>query len=325
MTDLVVKTEEKTPPAPVPGSPEYDAAMVKKFDSILPEDQREKPASPAAGDKPAKPEGVPDKFWNAETGKVDYTAWSKSTDEAQRKITELSTTQKTDKEAADKKAAEAAATAKTEEKVKLEKALTDAKAANKPEDVTKAQQALDAFNATNAPKSEEKPNQAPDLKALMAELGAELSKEDGKISDESYAKFEKAGIDKATLDSHIAGQRALATIQRQQILAAASVTEEQWKAMSAWAQANLSQEEKVSLNKQLSTPDAAANAMRGLKDRYTQANGQDPKLMGGGRGGENTGYQSLDAYKADLKNPRYEKEEAFRAEVERKLTATTVF
>lgn len=38
--------------------------------------------------KPTKPENVPDKFWNAETGQVDYDAWSKSYRELEKKFSQ---------------------------------------------------------------------------------------------------------------------------------------------------------------------------------------------------------------------------------------------
>jgi hypothetical protein len=93
MTDTNTGAEAK---APVPGSPEYDTAMAAKFrdsasvvDSGLlaafgdPAD----PAAPAvvaaaAEGKPARPENVPEKFWDAATGTV-------RTDELLKSYTEL--------------------------------------------------------------------------------------------------------------------------------------------------------------------------------------------------------------------------------------------
>lgn len=79
--------------APVPGTPEYDQAMIAKYDAhqagtgaTPPADQVPTPAADAA--KPPKPEAVPDKFWNAEKGEVDYTAWAKSTAELEKSLTQ---------------------------------------------------------------------------------------------------------------------------------------------------------------------------------------------------------------------------------------------
>jgi hypothetical protein len=59
---------EGTPVEPTPGTPEYDAAMAAKFDKAT--TPPAPPATPPAAEKPAKPEGVPDKFWDAEKGEI---------------------------------------------------------------------------------------------------------------------------------------------------------------------------------------------------------------------------------------------------------------
>lgn len=70
--------------APVPGSPEYDAQMADKFRSS--QDPADRDAIAALGgqqDNPAgattaRPEGVPEKFWDAEKGEVRVDALLKS-------------------------------------------------------------------------------------------------------------------------------------------------------------------------------------------------------------------------------------------------------
>jgi len=62
---------------PVPGSPEYDAAMAAKYDAAT-------GATPQA-EAPVRPAHVPEKFWNPETGAVDTEAWAKSYTELEQK------------------------------------------------------------------------------------------------------------------------------------------------------------------------------------------------------------------------------------------------
>lgn len=77
MTEQIEETVE----APKPGTPEYDQAMLaRKRDA-----RGDGPAEPTA-EGPQKPEGVPDKFWNAETGEVDYAAMAKSYAELEAKL-----------------------------------------------------------------------------------------------------------------------------------------------------------------------------------------------------------------------------------------------
>lgn len=79
--------------SPKPGTPEHDAAMIALAESrtAAPADNSSdvkegQEGDAPEGDKPAneetptsfeKPEGVPDKYWNADTGVVDYSSWNK--------------------------------------------------------------------------------------------------------------------------------------------------------------------------------------------------------------------------------------------------------
>lgn len=60
--------------APQPGTPEYDAAMAAKFDATNPQPEA-----------PVRPEHVPEKFWNVETGEIDTAAWAQSYRELEAK------------------------------------------------------------------------------------------------------------------------------------------------------------------------------------------------------------------------------------------------
>ena len=66
-----------------PAEPEgHEAAMVKKIDdaNTMPEEGIQENVEVAA-----KPEGIPDKFYDAETGKVDYDSMAKSYNELEKK------------------------------------------------------------------------------------------------------------------------------------------------------------------------------------------------------------------------------------------------
>jgi hypothetical protein len=182
---------------PLPGTAEYDAAMVKAWDdksSATSAAATGKPLTPAEPTKPTKPEGVPDKFWNAETGAIDHTAWGKSTLESERKITELSTTKKLADDAAAKATADAA-TAHAAKKAELTKAVSDLKAKQdaKPEDVAAAEKALaDHGDAPKATAAEAAVDAAGlDMPSLQAEYDTA-----GTLSEKSYEALAKVGISK---------------------------------------------------------------------------------------------------------------------------------
>lgn len=56
------------------------------------------PQQPSAPAKVQKPEGVPDKFWNAEKAEVNYAAWAKSTAELEAKFTQQQQGKKPDEQ-----------------------------------------------------------------------------------------------------------------------------------------------------------------------------------------------------------------------------------
>jgi hypothetical protein len=68
-----------------PGTKEYDAAMAAKADeSNNPAPDADDSVSSAAA--PVRPEGVPEKFWNAETGEVDSLGMAKAYRELEAKL-----------------------------------------------------------------------------------------------------------------------------------------------------------------------------------------------------------------------------------------------
>jgi hypothetical protein len=282
-------TEAVTPPQP--GTPEYEAAMIAKFDAHVAGQDPNNAAVPNADTKPAKPEGVPDKFWNAEKGTVDYSAWSKSTTEAERKLTELSTSQKQTAEAKAKADAEAKTRADTEKKTQLETALATVKgkADAKPEEIKAAQDALDAHLAATKAPEQKTPEQKPNVKQVVQELTTAFAKNGNKLTDDDYAKAEQAGFDRETVDAYIAGQQAVVEKRDSSILEGAKVTAEQFGAMAEWAKANLKAEEITAFNESLakgSVQDAtrsrsptsrASSKQRSGKTRSCSAASRRPK------------------------------------------------
>lgn len=67
-------TAPTQPAAPAPGTPEYDAAMVAKFEAAQPQANQPAPAPAAA----TRPEHIPEKFWDAEKGEVRVAELAKS-------------------------------------------------------------------------------------------------------------------------------------------------------------------------------------------------------------------------------------------------------
>lgn len=67
-TNAAASAADTTQAGPTPGSPEYNDAMAAKYRDAQDPGTQTTPAEPAA--KPARPDHVPEKFWDAETGQV---------------------------------------------------------------------------------------------------------------------------------------------------------------------------------------------------------------------------------------------------------------
>jgi hypothetical protein len=159
-------------------------------------------------------------------------------------------------------------------------------------------------------------------KGFIGELAKHLQETNGQISDEMYAKAEKLGYDRDTLDNFVAGQQALAEKRDSEVKSKAGVNDDLWGQMREWAGANLPVEERVSLNKALASDVSTASmALQGLRSKYEAAVGNDPKLLGGNRNGGSgdESYASIAEQKAAQADPRYRKDAKYRESVERKI------
>jgi len=170
-------------------------------------------------------------------------------------------------------------------------------------------------------------NQAVEQAGLkMEELSAEFEKE-GKLADASYEKLEKAGIPRAMVDAYIEGIKAVSEKAIGEVVGSIG-GQENFDAMAQWASQNLDAKELEAYNKATTSDVATAKlAVQGVWAKYQEANGQDPKLIKGGTaintGAE--GYESMAQMTADMKNPLYQKDPAFRAKVEQKVKNSKAF
>ena len=159
----------------------------------------------------------------------------------------------------------------------------------------------------------------------MDSLAEEYAK-DGKLADKSYKSLEKAGIPKENVDRFIAGQQAIADQQSASVKNMVGGAES-YDAMSEWASNNLSETEKQAYNTAVNSKDleAVKLAVVGLKARYAQATGSEPKLVEGkaSPSGEQ-GFDSWAQVTQAMSDPRYSKDPAYQAEVKNKLANSKI-
>ena len=137
-----------------------------------------------------------------------------------------------------------------------------------------------------------------------------------------------AGIPKDIVDQFIAGQEALIDSTRNAVFSSVG-GEENYNNMTAWASDNLSKDEIRAYNSAVnsSDPASATMAVKGLKARFNAEQGFEPTRQVRGepaKAGAST-YRSTSEMQEDMANPRYQKDPAFRKDVERKLARSNIF
>ena len=167
---------------------------------------------------------------------------------------------------------------------------------------------------------------AVDSAGLNMDSLAEEYAKDGKLADGSYESLQKAGIPKDYVDRFIAGQQAIADQQSSSVKEMVGGTQA-YDTMSEWAGQNLSETEKTAYNSAVNSKDleAVKLAVVGLKARYSQATGSEPKLVEGKSSvsGEQ-GFQSWAQVTQAMSDPRYAKDVAYQAEVKNKLANSKI-
>ena len=146
----------------------------------------------------------------------------------------------------------------------------------------------------------------------------EYSKE-GKLTETSYGELAKLGLDRQVVDAYIDGQTALAD-QRSNSIMATVGGKEQYSEMIDWASKNLSPEEVRAFNSTIDTGtlEQAQLAIAGVQSKY-KSNNAEPNLFSGNRADSNVGYRSVGEMLADINDPRYSTDSAFRQDVEQKV------
>ena len=254
--------------------------------------------TPAAGK--TKPEGLPEKFWNATTGEADYAGLAKS-------YTEL---EKGRGKPAVEASAVPAAPAKSAAIVAAEAALAAAQAADPATIAARA--------AAEAPRSNAAQVQTSAVDAAAAEF-ATL----GKLSDATYETLKATGLNRTMVDTYINGQALLAQAATAEAYGLTG-GEDGYKSMTDWARVNLTPQQITEFDSGVANAGTAKLVVADLFGKYQAANGRDGNLVSGGNGSvaQTGGYANQSELIAAVSDPRYKKDTAYRASVEAKMGKT---
>lgn len=166
------------------------------------------------------------------------------------------------------------------------------------------------------------------------DLQQEVVDGEGKLADETIDKLVKAGFNKDDVinyakENYEAGLQYAA--QAEKDLYSDVGGKDKYLEMIEWANTRLTAAEGAEFNKALDTQDVSKmkEAMSGLKSKYEAANGTQPKVKIRGKNpGTNTSadvYRSQAQLSADMNDPRYKKDPAFRDMVMKKLGRSPEF
>lgn len=149
----------------------------------------------------------------------------------------------------------------------------------------------------------------------------------GSLAESSYSDLAKSGLNKAIVDSYIAGIEAQATAVRAGVFSSVG-GEDNYASMVGWAAKSLPASDVAAYNKAMESGDPALSklAVAGLHSQYTQANPSEPKLLQGGTGAVGAeGYESTQQVVAAMRDPRYKTDPAYRKSIDRRLANSNIF
>ena len=166
----------------------------------------------------------------------------------------------------------------------------------------------------------EEDKQAPSGEALSK--FSEEFYEKGELSEESFTALETMGYPRDLVESFIQGQQALVTSEQDRLYSEVGGADA-YSRMSDWASVNMTDEAKVAYNEavQSGNMEQATLAVRGLRDSYMRAEGQQPNLIQGRSSGEPSlkGFRSTAELVQAMRDPRYKNDPAYREDVETRL------
>ncbi len=170
-------------------------------------------------------------------------------------------------------------------------------------------------------KTEDKPLEAGKFDFASAEK--EFT-EKGELSEDTLNNLEKMGLPKSYVDNYIAGLEAQSQAFEQTAYNATG-GEENYKSMTDWVTQNLPQEEIQQFNDSINqSNDSAMFAIKGMYARYS-AETREPNLSTGDNSqSSGSAYESVGQMKADMSDPRYATDSAFRKMVADKVARSKV-
>jgi len=167
----------------------------------------------------------------------------------------------------------------------------------------------------------EEVKQALDKRGLDFDVMTEEYLTAGKLSEKSMKALADAGISEDMVNDYIKGAEARVELERNE-LAQCVGGREQMETIINWAADNLKKEEIIALNSIRNKFELEA-VLVGLRAKMEDKEGKIPDYQKG-TGNETTisGFRSQAEMFEAIKNPKYNKDEAYRADIQKKIAAS---
>lgn len=151
--------------------------------------------------------------------------------------------------------------------------------------------------------------------------------ETGEISEKSYGELSKMGLSKELVDGYIAGQKAIAD---QDVKAVHDTVggQENYAKVLEWSAQNLTDAEKEAFNSTLDNGslEQVKLAVSAIAGRAGVSATEQPQMIEGDTNPSNPEvFESVAQVTEAMNNPKYEKDPAYRKQVEEKLAKSSVF
>jgi hypothetical protein len=247
---------------------------------------------------PKRPENVPEKFWDAETGQIRTDAFLKAYNDTQAALTQ----------AQQKLKGKAHAPARDDDGLSLPE--TPNAAAILARDDAGIEDVLQAAG-------------------LEQEAVIETLVTQGALSDEHYEALARIGMGRGMVDTVVAAGLRGATEQTRRAREACEQLaggKQQWDNLRAWATTNLTEADKTFFTQNVVNPQTAEYAARFLLDKHQQAVGAGkarPAVTGdgGGRPGAQPFTTRTELTKART-DQRYDRDKEYTEQVDARVAAT---
>ncbi len=153
--------------------------------------------------------------------------------------------------------------------------------------------------------------------------------EKGTLDEVQFKDLEDAGIPRHAVESYLQGVYNSTWGAQAEALSERDVAEmmdmaggkANYNAMTEWAAANLDPEDIKAFDEVTNTGNKAAVrfAVKALMGQYEDSQGRTPTLVTGKNARAGETYRSMAEVVRDMESPKYEKDEAYRYDVQRKL------